>query len=190
MLDERTTPQEPVHDDVHHEQTDVDIRGILWFIAIFVVFAIVSHVAVYFHYGFIRSSLRDPDLLPVSLVDQDQPKLPPTPRLQPFPAPGQEGRMSPLATGPQGDMRQMLAEEERILTTYEVGADGRARIPVERAMELELQRGFPVATPGEAQPAVPLPDQIQPAAPSAASPVPAGPPAASPQPRSPETPTP
>lgn len=189
MLDERTTPEEPVHEDVHHEQTDVDVRGILWFIAIFVVFAIVSHVAVYFHYGFIRNSLRDPELLPVSLVDQDQPKLPPTPRLQPFPAPGQEGRLSPLATGPQGDMRQMLAEEERILTTYEAGPDGRARIPVERAMELELQRGFPVATPGQAQPAVPLPDQIQPAAQSAASPAPSEA-DAPPQPRSPETPNP
>ncbi len=97
--------------------------------------------------------------------------------------------MSPLATGPQDDMRQMRADEERILTTYEVGPDGRARIPVERAMELELQRGFPVAAPGQAQPAVPLPDQIRPAAPSAASPAPSGA-VAPPQPRSPEAPNP
>ncbi|MFN2442548.1 MAG: hypothetical protein ABR517_07680 [Thermoanaerobaculia bacterium] len=189
MLDERTTPEEPVHEDVHHERTDVDIRGILWFIVIFVVFMGASYVAVYFHYGFIRSSLRDPELLPVSLVDQDQPKLPPTPRLQPFPSPGQKGAMSPLATGPRGDMRKMREEEERILSTYELGADGKARIPVDRAMELELQRGFPFAAPGETQAAIPLPDQIQPAAPGAASPALAGA-AAPPQPRSPETPNP
>ncbi|MCA1732963.1 MAG: hypothetical protein LC732_05105 [Acidobacteria bacterium] len=83
----------------------------------------------------------------------------------------------------------MLADEERILTTYEVSPDGRARIPIERAMELELRRGFPVATPGQAQPAVPLPDQIRPAAPSAASPASSGA-DAPPQPRTPETPNP
>lgn len=174
MHDEPTPHAEPVHADVHHEQSDVDVRAILWFTVFFVVFAVVTHVALWFHFVYLRNSLRTPDLLPVSMVDQDKPKLPPTPRLQPFPNPDQQGSASPLETLPPYDMQKMLEEEQQVLSSYgwSNAAEGRARIPVERAMDIELQRGFPVAgAPLQQQPGVQLPDQIQPAP---MSPPPAG----------------
>jgi hypothetical protein len=44
-----------------------------------------------------------------------------------------------------------------------------AHVPIDRAIELQLQKGFPVAAPqGAAQPSVPVPDQPQPPAPETA----------------------
>lgn len=148
MLDERTQHAEAVNPEVHHESSDVDVRAILWATVILVVFGIVSHVFLYFHFQFMRRAERQPDLLPISLVDRDKPNLPPGPRLQPFPTLDGEGRaLSPLQTNPPYDMDQMRVEEERELNTWgwENQAAGIVRMPIDRAMELQLQRGFPVA---------------------------------------------
>lgn len=151
MPDQRTETAEPVNPEVHHEQSDVDVRAILWFTVIFVVFAIVAHVALYFHFQFLVRAERQPDLLPISLVDRDKPRLPTGPRLQPFPTPDAEGRaLSPLQTTPPFDMDQMSREEDRELSSWgwENRAEGVVRMPIDRAMELQLRRGFPVASAG------------------------------------------
>ena len=162
MPDERTHTTEPVNPEVHHEQSDVDVRAILWFTVIFVVFAVVAHIGLYFHFQFMRRAERQPDLLPISLVNQDNPRLPPGPRLQPFPTPDAQGRaLSPLQTNPPFDMNQMAVEEERELTTWgwENEAEGIVRMPIDRAMELQLRRGFPVAPQAGADAPVAFPDQ-------------------------------
>ncbi|HSN68939.1 MAG TPA: hypothetical protein VLV48_06820, partial [Thermoanaerobaculia bacterium] len=64
MADARIPPTEPAHADVHHEQSDVDVRAILWWAVGLVLFAIFAHVAVYAHFAFMRKMERDPKLLP------------------------------------------------------------------------------------------------------------------------------
>ncbi|HVR42071.1 MAG TPA: hypothetical protein VMS56_01395 [Thermoanaerobaculia bacterium] len=171
MQDETPRDSEPVNPEVHHEQTDVDVRAILWFTVIFVVFAIVSHVLLWFHLQFLIRAERDPDLLPISLVKGEGAKLPPAPRLQPFPAPTATGAsVSPLHSVPPHDMERMRSEQRRRMESWgwvDEG-EGRVRMPVDRAMDLQLRRGFPLApgapttTAGELSPAGP--DERPPAA--------------------------
>ena len=55
--------------------------------------------------------------------------------------------MSPaLQPRPDDDMKKFLEEENEALTTYGWvdKAAGRVRIPIDRAMDLVLQKGFPV----------------------------------------------
>ncbi|HUP64376.1 MAG TPA: hypothetical protein VM557_03750 [Thermoanaerobaculia bacterium] len=146
--------------EIHHEQRDVDIRAILFFIAGFAVFAIVVHVLLWFHFDFMRRSERDPDLLPVSLIGEGRQVLPPGPRLQPFPNPSQaDGRaLSPLQTNPPYDMEQMRKQEAEWLAGYGWvnQGTGTVRIPIDQAMDLALQRGFPVIAEPDAVEATPL----------------------------------
>lgn len=69
---------------------------------------------------------------PSPLRPAGQVTLPPSPRLQ---------------VDPAGDMARFLAEEKAILTTYawENETSGIVRIPIERAMDIVLEKGFPVA---------------------------------------------
>lgn len=78
-------------------------------------------------------------------------QLPPEPRLQG--APGSAFEEKPGS--PELELRQIRAEEERVLTSYEWvdEAGGVARIPVERAIEILAQEGLPeavTAAPAEA----------------------------------------
>lgn len=183
MADERIPPTEPVHADVHHEYSDVNVRAILWWAVGLVIFAIVVHIAIYGHYAFMRKMERDPELLPISMVKDQGPKLPPAPRLQPFPEPDASGAASPLRDRPPRDMAEMRRDQEKLLSSYGWvnEATGTAHIPIDRAIELQLQKGFPVAgaggqpptVPGDepAQP-VPTPDMTQPSTPTAPPPAP------------------
>ena len=73
------------------------------------------------------------------------------------------GREPPLQVNPVKDLARMRAEEEKILTTYG-WADreaGKARIPVERAMALLLERGLPPAGSAASQGSAPAASQQQ-----------------------------
>jgi len=76
-----------------------------------------------------REAAREPRMFPLSAAQQQQ--LPPEPRLQ---------------TNPQGDLRQLRAREDEALRGYgwvDKNA-GVARIPIEEAMKIVVQRGVPV----------------------------------------------
>lgn len=191
MADERIPASEPAHAEVHHEQSDVNVGAILWAAVILVVFAILVHIGVYVHFGLLRKGERDPNLLPVSMVKQKGPVLPPAPRLQPFPTPGASGKAaSPLGGVPPRDLAAMRRDQAKFLSSYgwTNEATRTAHIPIDRAIDLQLQKGFPVAAPGAQaqQPAVRLPDMAQPAAGNGlAQPVPAGTPQPPPEPQAP-----
>ncbi len=65
------------------------------------------------------------------LAETSQQQLPPEPRVEEH---------------PQIELQQLRAEEDHLLSTYGWvdRTKGIVRIPIERAMELQLQRGFPV----------------------------------------------
>jgi hypothetical protein len=117
------------HPSGGYERTDADIKYLAGFAVGLVVLMFAGMFAMrlmYVEMGEYRET-RDPML---SLLAAELPKDPPEPRLQVLPA---------------ADLQRALAADQEKLTGYgwvEPNA-GVVRIPVERAMELVLERGLP-----------------------------------------------
>jgi hypothetical protein len=123
----------PSHDSVHHEASDVDLRGVLRFGLGLLVVGIVIHLAVWllFLYFADRATSRTGPQYPLA-KDQEN-RLPPEPRLQ---------------TNPRQDLRDLRASEDAILNSYGwVDKNtGTMRIPIDEAMKLAVDRGLPART--------------------------------------------
>ena len=115
---------------VHHETTDVNIRGILIVGAGLIVSAIVISIAVWvlFRYFEARETRRVAPEYPLAATQE--PRVPPEPRLQ---------------TNPREDLEQLRAQEDQILNSYGwVDKNtGVVRVPIAEAMRLTVLRGLP-----------------------------------------------
>lgn len=139
-----------VNPETAHERSDVNVRALLWAVAIFVVFAIGAHVGVYLLFSWFaeveRGNVR-PQLTQVQRpVDANIPKN--QPLLQPFPKAGSEGAVpDPNSNTPVTDLEEMRRREKETLETYGWvdRQAGVVRIPIEEAKRLALRRGFPLA---------------------------------------------
>jgi hypothetical protein len=119
------------NEDLHHEESDVNIRAIFNFaLGLFIVAALV-HVLIYFMFRYLDGREATANAVreyPLAVGRED--RLPPEPRLQ---------------TNPRQDLQDLRAAEDRILNGYRwvdrnAGVVG---IPVTEAMKLTLQRGLP-----------------------------------------------
>jgi len=123
MSEPRDNPQ------VVHEESDVNVRAILGFGAGLLAVGVVIHLLllVLFSY-YTKQAAQLPRAFPLSAEYQQQP--PPQPRLQ---------------THPEEDMRQLRAQEDAALHGYGWvdKASGVARIPIDEAMKIVVQRGLP-----------------------------------------------
>ena len=127
--------------ETHHESSDVPIRPLFWFIALFIVFGVVSHLVLWFMYETLVKGERkrmDPPQTAVSRpadasVPQNQPLL------QPFP----RGEVPPNRNTPVTDLADMRAAEDQTLNNYGWvdKQRGIVRIPIKNAKELLVQRG-------------------------------------------------
>jgi hypothetical protein len=125
----------PGHDgaaqtSVHHETSDVDIRGVLAFGVGLVVVAFVIHLLVWVLFRFFDVREARQGIPQYPLAAQQESRLPPEPRLQ---------------TNPRQDLEDLRAAEQELLTTYgwvDRNA-GIVRIPIDEAMKLVVQRGLP-----------------------------------------------
>ena len=118
------------HPEIHHETSDVNIRGVLAFGgALIVVGLFISFVVwLLFQYLTAREAARVPPVYPLAAAQEN--RLPPEPRLQ---------------TNPRQDLRDLRMQEEQALDTYgwvDKNA-GVVRIPISEAMKLTVQRGLP-----------------------------------------------
>jgi hypothetical protein len=126
--------------ETQHESSDVPVRPLFVFIVIFIIFAAVSHFALWFLYkAFVKAeqNRQDPQATAVARpADADVPKN--QPLLQPFP----QGESVPQQTTPVSDMVDMRRAEEQALTTYAWvdKQQGIVRMPIARAKELTAQR--------------------------------------------------
>ncbi len=129
---------EVLNPETHHETTDVDVRGILWFVVIFIAFAIITHLLLYFLFHFFAREFRA-DIQPARTAIKSPAAMPQTPRLQPFP----QKTMPPYANTPATDMTEMHESEEQALHTpgWIDKQHGVVRIPIERAKQIVVQRG-------------------------------------------------
>ena len=123
------------NDDVAHEESDVNIRAIFGFGAGLIAVAIVVHVAILLLFNFFDSRASQQAAAAYPLATQQGERLPPEPRLQ---------------TEPREDLAALRTREDETLSSYgwvDRNA-GVVRIPIDRAMELTLQRGLPARQGG------------------------------------------
>jgi hypothetical protein len=124
-----------VNPEVHHEESDVNIRGIFAFAAALVVVAVVVHVAMWLLLRFFDVRADRQDRINYPLAIEQERRLPPEPRLQ---------------TNPREDLQNLRTSEDDILTSYgwvDRNA-GVVRIPIDEAIKLTLQRGLPAREAG------------------------------------------
>ena len=129
---------EIVNRETHHEKSDVNVRALLWSVAIFVVFGAVTHGLLYWQFQIYRKIFRGTTNAPLTSVARPaDAAVPPEPRLQPFVSPHPPNTSTPVT-----DMEQMRAAEEKAL--HEPGwvdrQKGIVRVPIEVAKQLAVQR--------------------------------------------------
>jgi ABC-type transport system substrate-binding protein len=115
--------------EVAHEHSDINVRGIVWFLAMLVVTAVVVEIAMWGMFVALDKyeASNDPFVTPLA-----------APPGQPFPEPR-------LQTTPWTDLQQFRADELKRIHSYGWVDQraGVAHLPIEKAKELLLQRGLP-----------------------------------------------
>ena len=137
------TGQPPSHGPaaaMGYEISDFRAKGIFWFVVGLLLLIVIT--------GYLMVLLMDvwANVYPTRLARPraSSPSSAPAPRLETYPA---------------GDLQRVRQREDSILNAYGWidRQAGVAHIPIERAMELTVQRGLPVRT-------VPKPNEVQPPA--------------------------
>ena len=138
--------------DVLHETSDVNVRGIFGFgIGLAVGTGLVALV-LFGAFTVMVKQFNPPAAVNASPLTRNRPLVPESRRHaeQTFPEP----RLQPNV---QEDLKKFREQEHQRLYGYgwiDQNA-GVAHVPIERAMDLALERGFPVRTPGEVPPSAP-----------------------------------
>jgi hypothetical protein len=120
--------KQPSHEIYSHETTDADVRPI---VLAGVALAIVATIVLVISVGLFRFFVERPAQAPPNPMAAENPLFPPAPRIE---------------VHPSTELEELRESEDRTLTTYGWvdRKAGTVRIPIDRAMELQLQRGFPV----------------------------------------------
>src|SRR5437764_6536702 len=96
--------------ETQHEESDVNVRALIWFMVVFVVFAAVTHVGLWLLFKFFSNMERGEKAnAPISSVAMPQgADVPPAPRLQPFKtSAGRNETIPPYRSTPVNDMADM-----------------------------------------------------------------------------------
>jgi hypothetical protein len=120
--------QEQVHADVAYEKRDVNTRVILYFVGVLFLVLVGTLLSMRGLFGYFSATQK---LGPaVSPFDQSR-TLPPGPRLQ----------VEPVA-----DLDQVRQDQNELLNSYGWAdkANGRVRVPIDRAMDMLIERKLPV----------------------------------------------
>jgi len=168
--------------DVAHEESDVAVRPLLWFVGGLTFFTLVVCLAMFLMFKYFLGREVAQELPASPLARQNEERLPPEPRLQL--APGwevktEDGRRHDLSYSaedaghvPQPWSEYLVVNEEwrRELEGYGWADQqaGTVRVPVEHAMRVYLERRQAVQQPGAA-PRPPAAGQ-QPSAPAETTP--------------------
>lgn len=123
-------PRNPDNPEIAHEESDVNVHAILGFGVALIVAAVIIHVFLWWLQGLYQRQTERAQMHVYPLAAGQQEQLPPTPRLQ---------------ENPQQEMRELRAKQQALLKGYGwVNRDaGVARIPIEEAMRIVVQRGLP-----------------------------------------------
>src|SRR5947209_2683954 len=128
-----------VNRETHHEESDVNVRALLWFVAIFIAFAAVTHLLLFLMFKFFVNLERGNANAPLTAMnrpsDMDVPQLP---RLQPFPTKAGKQEIPPYGATPVVDTEEMRTHEEKVLDSYGWvdKQHGVVHIPIDQAKKL------------------------------------------------------
>ena len=113
---------------------ELDVRRILQFGVGLALVIVVVLIGIWFLSVFLKSQEQAADPPPSPIAAANQRRLPPEPRLQ---------------VSPPRDMNEFREQEDRIVTSYGWVDEraGIARIPIDRAIEVVLEKGLPVPPP-------------------------------------------
>jgi hypothetical protein len=165
MHHEQTSHEELLTDPtVHHEERDINFRWVFITIGLFAVFTIISYLLMFGLFKWFQVQERHKDGPAVSEVAGalDR-RIPPSPRLQPFPEPvqtptGQPTYRDPVLTGPVAVRKEMERRQREQLDSYGWvdRPGGIVRIPISEAKRLMVERGvairqIPAAAPVDEQ---------------------------------------
>jgi hypothetical protein len=140
--------------ETRHEESDVNIRSLMIFLVVFVVFAVVTHLLLYGMFRFFVRMENGRVTAPMSDIQRPPgANMPAEPRLQPF----QTSDAPPNQNTPVTDMVAMHANEDQALSNYGWvdQKKGVVRVPIDQAKKLLLQRGLPVISTTTASTAPP-----------------------------------
>jgi hypothetical protein len=144
-----------VNTETHHEESDINVRALLWFFVVVVISAAVMHVGIYGLYRLFAKMETRATAAP-AMTAVERPKgmnMPAEPRLQPIPMKDAHDKdIPPNAMTPAPDMDRMRATQDQALASYGWvdRPSGAVHIPIEEAKRLALQRGFAAAQPAPA----------------------------------------
>ena len=120
--------------DVVHEESDINVRGIIWFVVVLAVIVVAVDIAMWGMFKGLAylETKNDPAVSPLA-VEARRPDAPP-----PSPA--------PLQTAPWADLKVFRAEQAARLHNYAWVDEtaGVARVPIDKAKEMLLKKGIPV----------------------------------------------
>ena len=130
------TEGHPKHGEEGYERADANVRRLYEFGASLAILIIVVMWAMVHTYNFFA---KHESLGPPASPFENQRELPPQPRLQPHPA---------------TDLKRYCEMEQQQLSTYgwEDQHNGVVRIPVDRAMDMVLQKGLPARPASQTSP--------------------------------------
>ena len=135
---------EVVNPETHHEKSDANVRALLWSMAVFIIFAAISHFVLWGMFKYFAELARNTTNPPLTEVARPPDmSIPQQPRLQPFPNRDQRGNMvPPNTTTPTVDMVQMRTTEEQALRNpgWVDKQKGIVRLPIDVAKQLAVQR--------------------------------------------------
>jgi hypothetical protein len=140
----QSAPGQPVinHDGFEHE--DLRSSGPLYFFAALALLGLVIYLVMFGMYRFLDSYAKahQPPLSPMATPQADT-RAVTHENVQTFPQPR-------LEENERSQLRQLIEDQDRKLATYDwVDKDrGTVRIPIDRAMELIVERGLPVRGEG------------------------------------------
>lgn len=165
--------------ETHHETSDVDVRALMWFVVIFVIFGLLTHTFLWLLFKFYVRLERRPSQNAPALTAMQRPQdaVPNEPRLQPFPTKDNTGIVQPpTALTPAADMERMIADSNAVLNNYGWvdQQKGVVHIPIEEAKKkvlgtLTSNAAVPAAgPPASGRPEAGVPAGQRPALPGAA----------------------
>jgi hypothetical protein len=112
-----------------YERRDLSVRAAVLFGVFLALTAIAVHLVIWLLYSYFGRQAASTEVVQYPMAQMARPQLPPEPRLQ---------------TEPREDLKALRREEDAILSSY-AWVDrnaGVVRIPIDRAMQLVLERGL------------------------------------------------
>lgn len=140
MADEMARHHEPDNPDVHHEESDINVRSVLIGLAIVVVLAVIMHVGLWGMYVLFRKIDRSFDPQPATMISE--------------PAPTAAGLADFTVhwSEPAKYLEVVREEDRKILEEYGWvnRSTGKVHVPIEVGMQMALRKGFPARQSAEA----------------------------------------